>query len=56
MDMHGLVSQRGTDIDYPSEAVKAAFSAANLQARSDFHITWLTEIIAACSPNTNAHR
>ena len=42
-------------MDYPSDAVKAAATAANLKARSDFHITWLTEIIAACSPNTNAH-
>ena len=42
-------------MDYPSDAVKAAATAANLKTRSDFHITWLTEIIAACSPNTNAH-
>ena len=42
-------------MDYPSDAVKAAATAAILKARSDFHIIWLTEIIAACSPNTNAH-
>ena len=49
------LSVRGVPTDYPSDAVKAAATAANLKARSDFHITWLTEIIAACSPNTNAH-
>ena len=51
------LSVRGVPTDYPSDAVKAAAttSTANLKARSDFHITWLTEIIAACSPNTNAH-
>ena len=49
------LSVRGVPQDYPSDAVKAAATTANLKARSDFHITWLTEIIAACSPNTNAH-
>ena len=49
------LSVRGVPVDYPSDAVRAAATAANLKARSDFHIIWLTEIIAACSPNTNAH-
>ena len=30
-------------MDYPSDAVKAAATAANLKARSDSHITWLTD-------------
>ena len=49
------LTTNGVPVDYPSDAVKNAASAANLKARSDFHIEWLTEIIAACSPNTSAH-
>ena len=32
------LSVRGVPVDYPSDAVKAAATAANLKARSDFHI------------------
>ena len=49
------LTTNGVPVDYPSDAVKNAANAANLKARSDFHIEWLTEIIAACSPNTSAH-
>ena len=49
------LTTNGVPVDCPSDAVKNAANAANLKARSDFHIEWLTEIIAACSPNTSAH-
>ena len=41
------LTTNGVPVDYPSDAVKNAANAANLKARSDFHIEWLTEIIAA---------
>ena len=40
---------------YPSDAVRNGTTAANLRARCDFHLTWLTDIVAACAPNTSAH-
>ena len=49
------LQQAGVPKAYPSEAVKSAVTQANLRARCDFHITWLTDIVAACAPNTNAH-
>ena len=49
------LQQAGVPRAYPSEAVKSAVTQANLRARCDFHITWLTDIVAACAPNTNAH-
>ena len=49
------LQQAGVPRAYPSDAVKSAVTQANLRARCDFHITWLTDIVAACAPNTNAH-
>ena len=49
------LQQAGVPRIYPSDAVKSAVTQANLRARCDFHITWLTGIVAACAPNTNAH-
>ena len=49
------LQQAGVPRAYPSEAVKSAVTQANLRARCDFHITWLTDIVAACAPITNAH-
>ena len=43
------LQQAGVPRAYPSEAVKSAVTQANLRARCDFHITWLTDIVAACA-------
>ena len=48
--VYGDSTTNGVPLDYLPGAVKNAANAANLKARSDFHIEWLTEIIAACSP------
>ena len=45
----------GVPQNYPTDTARNRATAANLCARCDFHLTWLTDIVAACAPNTNAH-
>ena len=44
------LTANGVAMDCASDAVRNATTAANLRTKSDFHIVWLTEIIAVWRP------